>query len=43
LKYVAEHGQGKVIFMDSSAAAATRVVQSILGMDAQMPAEPAPS
>src|SRR5580693_3803364 len=42
LKYVAEHGQGKVIFMDSSAAAATRVVQSILGMDAQMPAEPAP-
>src|SRR5580693_8572708 len=42
LKYVADHGQGKVIFMDSSAAAATRVVQSILGMDAQMPAEPAP-
>src|ERR1700733_5671472 len=36
LKYVAEHAQGKVIFMDSSAAAATRVVQGILGMDAQI-------
>ena len=43
LKYVAEHGQGKVIFMDNSAAAATKVVQSILGMDAQLPAERAPS
>jgi regulator of protease activity HflC (stomatin/prohibitin superfamily) len=40
LKYVAEHGQGKVIFMDNSAAAATRVVQGILGLDAQMPAPP---
>jgi regulator of protease activity HflC (stomatin/prohibitin superfamily) len=38
LKYVAEHAQGKVIFMDNSAAAATKVVQGILGMDAQMPA-----
>jgi regulator of protease activity HflC (stomatin/prohibitin superfamily) len=38
LKYVAEHGQGKVIFMDNSAAAATKVVQSILGMGAEMPA-----
>jgi hypothetical protein len=37
LKYVAEHGQGKVIFMDNSAASATRVVQSILGMGAEMP------
>jgi regulator of protease activity HflC (stomatin/prohibitin superfamily) len=42
LKYVAEHGQGKVIFMDNSAAAATKVVQGILGMDAQMPAGPGP-
>src|ERR1700730_148574 len=40
LKYVAEHGQGKVIFMDNSAAAATKVVQGILGMDAEMPAGP---
>src|SRR3984893_14205033 len=38
LKYVAEHSPGKVIFMDSSAASATRVVQSILGMGAEMPA-----
>jgi regulator of protease activity HflC (stomatin/prohibitin superfamily) len=37
LKYVAEHGQGKVIFMDNSAASATKVVQSILGMGAEMP------
>jgi len=42
LKYVAEHAQGKVIFMDNSAAAATKVVQGILGMDAQMPAGAAP-
>jgi regulator of protease activity HflC (stomatin/prohibitin superfamily) len=42
LKYVAEHGQGKVIFMDNSAAAATKVVQGILGIDAQMPAGPVP-
>ncbi len=42
LKYVAEHGQGKVIFMDNSAAAATKVVQGILGMDAEMPAGPGP-
>jgi regulator of protease activity HflC (stomatin/prohibitin superfamily) len=42
LKYVAEHAQGKVIFMDNSAAAATKVVQGILGLDAQMPAGAAP-
>jgi regulator of protease activity HflC (stomatin/prohibitin superfamily) len=42
LKYVAEHAQGKVIFMDNSAAAPTKVVQAILGMDAQMAAGPAP-
>src|ERR1700680_4515340 len=40
LKYVAEHGQGKVIFMDNSAAAATKVVQGILGMDAEMQTGP---
>jgi regulator of protease activity HflC (stomatin/prohibitin superfamily) len=33
LKYVADHSQGKVIFMDSGAAAATRVVQGVLSMD----------
>jgi regulator of protease activity HflC (stomatin/prohibitin superfamily) len=32
LKYVAEHSQGKVIFMDSGAAGAARVVQGITGM-----------
>jgi len=42
LKYVAEHGQGKVIFMDNSAAASTKVVQGILGMEAEMPAGPGP-
>jgi len=41
LKYVAEHAQGKVIFMDSGAAASTRVVQGVLTMGAEMP--PAPS
>ena len=38
LKYVAEHGQGKVVFMDNSATAATRVVQGLLGMLAETPA-----
>jgi regulator of protease activity HflC (stomatin/prohibitin superfamily) len=42
LKFVAEHGQGKVIFMDNSAAASTRVVQGILGMEAEVSAGPAP-
>jgi len=32
LKYVAEHSQGKVIFMDNGASAANRVVQGIHGM-----------
>jgi regulator of protease activity HflC (stomatin/prohibitin superfamily) len=35
LKYVADHAQGKVIFMDSGAGAATRVVQNILGIGAE--------
>ena len=43
LKHVADHSQGKVIFMDSGAAASTRVVQGILTMGAEMPpAPPAP-
>jgi regulator of protease activity HflC (stomatin/prohibitin superfamily) len=37
LKYVAEHAQGKVIFMDSGAHAANRVVQGILAMGAELP------
>jgi regulator of protease activity HflC (stomatin/prohibitin superfamily) len=35
LKYVAEHSQGKVIFMDSGAAAAAKVVQGITGMNVE--------
>jgi regulator of protease activity HflC (stomatin/prohibitin superfamily) len=37
LKYVAEHAQGKVIFMDSGATASTKVVQGILAMGAELP------
>jgi regulator of protease activity HflC (stomatin/prohibitin superfamily) len=37
LKYVAEHSQGKVIFMDSGAAAASRVVQGIAGLGVDLP------
>jgi len=42
LKYVADHSQGKVIFMDSGAGASTRAVQGILGMqtEAGTPAPP---
>ena len=32
LKYVADHSEGKVIFMDNGAAAAARIVQGISGM-----------
>ena len=32
LRYVADHAQGKVVFMDHGADAATRVVQSIAGL-----------
>jgi regulator of protease activity HflC (stomatin/prohibitin superfamily) len=39
LKYVAEHAQGKVIFMDTGANSATRVVQGILSMGAELPVE----
>jgi regulator of protease activity HflC (stomatin/prohibitin superfamily) len=40
LKYVADHAQGKVIFMDNGAAAATRTVQGILSMGAEAPLAP---
>jgi len=38
LKYVADHSQGKVVFMDSGAGASMRAVQGILGMQAEVPA-----
>jgi len=37
LKYVAEHSEGKVIFMDNGAAAAARVVQGVAGMGIDLP------
>src|SRR5437762_3516428 len=40
LKYIAEHSQGKVIFMDSGAGASTRAVQGILGMNADVTLPP---
>jgi hypothetical protein len=40
LKYVADHDQGKVVFMDNGAAAPARVVQAIAGMDAEPQAPP---
>jgi regulator of protease activity HflC (stomatin/prohibitin superfamily) len=42
LKYVADHSQGKVLFMDSGAGAATKVVQGVLSMAADLPVPPAP-
>src|SRR6202167_1189791 len=45
LKYVADHSQGKVLFMDSGAGAATKVVQGVLSMAADLsliPPPPAP-
>jgi len=42
LKYVADHSQGKVIFMDSGAGASTRAVQGILGIQAETTAPAAP-
>ena len=41
LKYVSEHSQGKVIFMDSGAGAPSRVVQGLLGMLTDAPGAPA--
>jgi regulator of protease activity HflC (stomatin/prohibitin superfamily) len=37
LKYVAEHSQGKVIFMDNGASAPSKVVQGLLGMITDAP------
>src|SRR5579863_5379997 len=42
LKYVAEHAQGKVLFMDSGAGAATKVVQGVLSMAADLAVTPPP-
>jgi len=42
LKYVADHAQGKVIFMDNGAAAPARVVQAIAGMNAEAATPGAP-
>jgi regulator of protease activity HflC (stomatin/prohibitin superfamily) len=40
LKFVAEHSQGKVIFMDSGASGSMRALQGIIGMNAEAPATP---
>jgi regulator of protease activity HflC (stomatin/prohibitin superfamily) len=37
MKYVADHAQGKVIFMDSGAGASARVVQGITGLGVDAP------
>ncbi len=36
LKYVADHAQGKVVFMDNGAGAGTRIVQGIMSMGAEV-------
>jgi regulator of protease activity HflC (stomatin/prohibitin superfamily) len=38
LKYVADHAQGKVVFMDNGAGAAGRIVQSLAGVGLEPPA-----
>jgi len=43
LKYVSEHSQGKVIFMDNGAAAAAKVTQGLFGMLTDTPSGPAPA
>src|SRR6202046_4258355 len=42
LKYVADHSQGKVLFMDSGSGAPSRVVQGILSMAADLSVIPKP-
>lgn len=42
LKYVADHSQGKVIFMDNGPSSATRIVQGIEGLNADVPSVPPP-
>ncbi|HVT17537.1 MAG TPA: SPFH domain-containing protein [Thermoanaerobaculia bacterium] len=41
LKYVADHAQGKVIFMDNGAGAPSRIAQSVIAMGAETWAPPA--
>jgi len=41
LKYVADHAQGKVIYMDNGAQAATRILQGVTGMLVDTPPPPA--
>lgn len=43
LKYVSEHSQGKVIFMDNGAEAPSRVVQGLFGMLTPAPGGPPPA
>src|ERR1017187_9670276 len=43
LKYVAEHSQGKVIFMDNGASAPARITQGILGMGVETTNTPPPT
>jgi regulator of protease activity HflC (stomatin/prohibitin superfamily) len=43
LKYVSEHAQGKVIFMDNGASAASKVVQGLFGMLTDIPSATPPS
>jgi regulator of protease activity HflC (stomatin/prohibitin superfamily) len=40
LKYVSEHAQGKVLFMDNGAGAPSRVTQSLFGMLTDVPGGP---
>jgi regulator of protease activity HflC (stomatin/prohibitin superfamily) len=40
LKYVADHAQGKVIYMDNGAQAPTRIMQGVTGMLVDTPAPP---
>jgi regulator of protease activity HflC (stomatin/prohibitin superfamily) len=40
LKFVAEHSEGKVIFMDSGGSASMRALQGIIGMNAEAPLSP---
>jgi regulator of protease activity HflC (stomatin/prohibitin superfamily) len=43
LKYVADHAQGKVIFMDNGAGSPARTVQQILSMGAEVVPQPPPA
>jgi regulator of protease activity HflC (stomatin/prohibitin superfamily) len=43
LKYVSEHSQGKVIFMDNGASAPSRVIQGLFGVLAPAPGGSAPA